>query len=82
MYRININGKEHKVKIDGFGITYIDGMTIDDFMAEADAETKLFLAEKGMKIISKNPNYAKDIIERHEITALDPIVPLLGGKNE
>lgn len=62
-----INGTQHKLTIDGFGVSYIDGMTLDQYLDNAPLADVQYLAKNGIKIATDNPDYANDISERHEL---------------
>jgi hypothetical protein len=58
---------EREITQDGFGITYIDGMTVDEFMGQCTPEEiKLFAAE-GMRMEVEEPELFQDIISKLEM---------------
>lgn len=75
MPKINFNGKEYEVTVDGFGVQLIDGKTIDEFVDSLGEEDLAFAARLGMSVAKKDPEQFADIVERHELTELEPFIP-------
>lgn len=67
MPSIEINGQKHTVTKDGFGLTLVDGKTIEDFVKDCSVDDLRALVKHGIQIIESNPEHAQDIIERFEI---------------
>lgn len=65
--KITINGRDHKVTTDSFGITYVDGLTIEQFLENASIEDVRFLAKYGLNLAQVEPDHAADIADRHEL---------------
>lgn len=64
---ITVNGKDYKVHIDSFGITYVDGMLPAEWIKTLDPASIITLATKGMQVVREQPARFNDIAERLEI---------------
>lgn len=71
---ITILDREYEITTDGFGVKYIDGILIDEFLENASTDILDALAAKGLRTIAKEPERAHDIIERNELTMLEPFL--------
>lgn len=67
MRTLIINGTRHTLTTDGMGITYIDGLLIDDFMDNLSEADTLWLAQYGMNVAKNEPEHYEDICERIEM---------------
>lgn len=67
MPTITINIKKYELTQDEFGITYVNGLSIDDFMKTLSTEDYNFLVKKGVRTAVEEPEHTKDIIERLEM---------------
>lgn len=68
MASIEVNGTEHEVTVDEWGIRYVDGMTVDNFVQSLSEDDMIWAAEHGMRLYSDNPEHVQDIVQRYEIS--------------
>lgn len=74
MNKIKILDKEYDVWFDEFGLARINGMLIDEFLDQCTDEQLAYLEKHGKEIAVKEPEHFADIVDRHEITLLEPFV--------
>ena len=64
---ININGTEHEITKDGFGITYVDGMLVDSFLDTLSDDDFIYCCNVGFQTALSDPAAFNDISDRHEL---------------
>ena len=75
LHTITILDKTYTITHTPFGIPLIEGITIDEWLAtKASAAQIKFLMEKGGDVAANEPDHFADIVDRHEITPLEPFV--------
>lgn len=67
MSKITINGKTYAIEIDGMGLTYVNGMLVDEFIEMLPMKDIEWLAKYGMGVAQKEPEHFDDIAERIEM---------------
>lgn len=67
MPELIINDKQYMLTLDGFGVRYIDGVELNEWMKTIDAETLAFLVKKGTDVVKNEPEHFEDIAEREEM---------------
>lgn len=71
---ITVLDTTYEITEDGFGIKYIDGLTLDQFLDKISPEELDYLAKIGMKLWQEDPEKFKDTVLKHEITPLEPFI--------
>lgn len=70
MAEILFRGKVRQITEDSFGVRYIDGMPINEWVDQLTRDEQVELAKVGLKLLNDDPEHFKDITERYEITEL------------
>lgn len=65
--KMTINGKDYPLTVDAFGLTYVDGKLVDDFMKTLSVEDTEWLARYGLSVVQREPKHFDDIAERIEM---------------
>jgi hypothetical protein len=62
-----IAGVKHVRSWDNWGIVYIDGMLVDQYLDTASLEELSFFAKEGLRIQIEEPEYFEELKERFEM---------------
>lgn len=87
MSKITINGKDYNFIIDSFGITIVEGKSVDEFLESLPVEDHEWLVNRDLQTIYNEPEYFDEVANRMEIPkkykdVLDQFKPQKGVGHE